>query len=161
MRNWVVAGGLLEGPDGLLLVRNRRRNGSLDWSPPGGVVDDGETLLDGLTREVAEETGLRVLGWHGPVYEIDAVAEGLGWRLRVEAYVATAYEGELQPDDPDGIVIDARFVGPDDCAGHLEEAHRWVREPVGEWLAERWEGSRSFGYHITGTDAAALEITRL
>ena len=161
MRNWTVAGGLLEGPDGLLLVRNRRRNGTLDWSPPGGVVDEGEALLEGLTREVAEETGLRVLGWQGPVYEIDAVAEGLGWRLRVEAYVATAYEGVLCPDDPDGIVVDARFVGPDECPGHLEAAHRWVREPVGEWLAERWEGSRSFGYHIAGTDAAALHITRL
>ena len=37
-----------------------RRNGSSDWTPPGGVIEvaDGESVLDGLTREVAEETGL-------------------------------------------------------------------------------------------------------
>ena len=54
MRDWVVAGAVIEGADGLLLVRNRRRDGSEDWSPPGGVIDEGETILEGLTREVAE-----------------------------------------------------------------------------------------------------------
>ena len=58
MRDWLVGGGLILGPRGLLLVRNRRRNGSWDWSPPGGVIDQGETVLVGLTREVAEETGV-------------------------------------------------------------------------------------------------------
>jgi 8-oxo-dGTP diphosphatase len=161
MRNWTVAGGLLEGPDGLLLVRNRRRNGSLDWSPPGGVVDDGEALLEGLTREVAEETGLRVLGWQGPVYEIDAVAEGLGWRLRVEAYVATAYEGVLCPDDPDGIVVDARFVPFDACSVQLEGAWLSVHEPLGAWLAERWSEARSYRYRVEGDRRSPLSFTRL
>ena len=58
MRAWLVGGAIVEGPDGLLLVRNRRRNGALDWSPPGGVIDAGESVLEGLTREVEEETGL-------------------------------------------------------------------------------------------------------
>jgi 8-oxo-dGTP diphosphatase len=161
VRDWTVGGAVLEGPEGLLLVRNRRRNGSHDWSPPGGVIDDGETLLEGLTREVEEETGLRVVRWEGPIYEIEAIAEGLGWRLRVEAYLAAEYEGELRLEDPDGIVVDARFVAVDQCHGHLEAAHRWVKEPLGEWLAERWEGSRSFGYHIAGDDIRSCLITRL
>ena len=48
----MVAGALIEGPDGLLLVQNQRRNGSLDWTPPGGVIEihEGETVLDGLAR---------------------------------------------------------------------------------------------------------------
>lgn len=161
MREWTVGGALLEGPGGILLVRNRRRNGSLDWSPPGGVIDEGETLIEGLTREVEEETGFRVSRWVGPIYRIEAVAKDLGWRLRVEAHLAAAYEGELRIDDPDGIVVDARFVAVDQCGGHLQAAHQWVREPLGEWLAERWEGSRSFGYHIVGSDLTCLEITRL
>src|SRR3954469_26001945 len=67
VREWTVAGGLIQDDGQLLLVQNRRRNGALDWSPPGGVIEiaDGESLLDGLTREVEEETGLRVTEWIG------------------------------------------------------------------------------------------------
>ena len=115
MRDWVVGGALILSDEGVLLVQNRRRNGSHDWTPPGGVIDEGETLLDGLTREVEEETGLRVTEWAGPVYEVRCEAPDLGWRLRVEAHVAVAYEGELHVDDPDGIVVDARFVDVDTC----------------------------------------------
>jgi 8-oxo-dGTP diphosphatase len=125
------------------------------------VIDEGETVIQGLTREVEEETGLRVMRWEGPIYRIEATAQDLGWRLRVEAHLAAEYEGELRLEDPDGIVVDARFVGVDQCTGHLQAAHQWVREPLGEWLAERWQGSRNFGYHIVGSDLTCLEITRL
>ena len=153
MREWVVASGLIEGPDGLLLVQNRRRNGSLDWSTPGGVieVDDGESVIDGLTREVEEETGIRVTEWVGPVYEVEAVAPERGWHLRVEVHRALAYEGELHVDDCDGIVVDARFVPVDECHPHLEECHVWVREPLTAWLTERFEPAtppRSFRYDV-------------
>ncbi|HEX9549284.1 MAG TPA: NUDIX hydrolase, partial [Acidimicrobiales bacterium] len=90
MRHWVVASGLIEVDDSLLLVQNRRRNGGLDWSTPGGVVedDDGESVVAGLTREVVEETGILVREWSGPVYSVEAIAEGLGWALRAEIYRA-------------------------------------------------------------------------
>ena len=85
-----------------------------------------------------EETGLRVTEWAGPVYEVRCEAPDMGWRLRVEAHVAVAYEGELRVDDPDGIVVDARFVDVAACAEHVDGGHPWVCEPLLEWLAERW-----------------------
>jgi 8-oxo-dGTP diphosphatase len=137
MRAWVVAAGLIAGPDGLLLVQNRRRDGSLDWSPPGGVIEthDGESITDGLTREVQEETGLHVEAWSGPVYDVEVVAEALGWTLRAEAFVADRWSGELAVDDPDGIVVDAKWVDPDHWPTHLVTARPWVREPIEGWLA--------------------------
>jgi 8-oxo-dGTP diphosphatase len=163
MRDWVVGGGLIVAEEGLLLVRNRRRNGSHDWSPPGGVIDDGETLLGGLTREVEEETGLRVTAWAGPVYEVRCEAPDLGWRLRVEAHLALAFEGELHVDDPDGIVVDAAFVDPTACGEHLAACPRWVREPLTAWLGERWDPAegRPFGFHVAGGDPATARVTRL
>ena len=47
---WSVVSGLIENAGSLLLVANRRSNGSIDWSPPGGVVDPGEVALSALTR---------------------------------------------------------------------------------------------------------------
>lgn len=162
MRDWVVGGALIVSDEGLLLVQNRRRNGSHDWSPPGGVIDEGETLIEGLTREVEEETGLRVTAWSGPVYEVRCDAPDLGWTLRVEAHLAVAYEGELRVDDPDGIVVDARFVEVDACHGHLEGGHPWVREPLVEWLTERWDhdSARPFGFHVAGADPGTVVVTR-
>jgi 8-oxo-dGTP diphosphatase len=161
MREWLVGGGLILGDGGVLLVRNRRRNGAHDWSPPGGVIDDGETLLAGLTREVEEETGVVVTSWRGPVYEVDVEAPGLGWHLRVEAHVAVDYTGTVRVDDPDGIVVDAAFVDPDACDGHLAGGHPWVGEPLRAWLDERWDGpGRVFRYVLDGDDPARLVVTR-
>ena len=86
-----MAGAVIEGPEGLLMVRNRRRDGSHDWSTPGGVIDRGETVRAGLSREVYEETGLVVTDWEGPLYEVDALAPDLDWHLRVEVHRAVAY----------------------------------------------------------------------
>src|SRR5919201_6698592 len=111
VREWIVAGGLVETPQGLLLVRNQRRGGFEDWSTPGGVIDDEDgSVLDGLTREVEEETGLRVTRWEGPLYEVEAVAPDLGWIMRCEVHRAVDFEGEVQVADPDGIVVEAAFV---------------------------------------------------
>ncbi len=159
----MVAAGLIEGPEGLLLVQNRRRDGRLDWSPPGGVVEVGanESVVDGLTREVEEETGIRVSDWDGPVYDVEADATDQGWHLRVEVFVARSFEGELRLEDPDGIVVDARFVPLEACVLQLEEAHLFVREPVATWLAERHAETRSHRYRVEGRSLSSLQVTRL
>ncbi|MGI8661637.1 MAG: NUDIX hydrolase [Acidimicrobiales bacterium] len=166
MRDWTVAGGILLDGDAVLLVHNRRRAGGSDWSPPGGVIEvaEGESVVDGLTREVEEETGLRVTRWLGPIYEVLAEAPGLGWRLRAEVHVAAAYEGELRVADPDGIVVDARFVPIAECTPHLDACHPWVREPLADWLGERWAhdaATRAYRYHLEGANLATFAVTRL
>jgi len=44
----------------ILLVRRGREPLKGAWSLPGGLLELGETTAEGIVREVAEETGLRV-----------------------------------------------------------------------------------------------------
>ena len=163
IREWTVAGGLLETREGVLLVRNQRRGGFEDWSTPGGVIDDDDAdLLTGLTREVEEETGLRVTDWSGPLYEVHATAPDMGWRMRCEVHLAVAFDGDLTVDDPDGIVVEAAFVPTCDCADRLASCAPWVREPLAAWLEERWEPSdgRAFHYEVHGVARESLRVVR-
>jgi 8-oxo-dGTP diphosphatase len=164
VREWLVAGALVEAPDGVLLVRNRRRGGWSDWSTPGGVIDDDDaSLLAGLTREVEEETGLVVSLWEGPIYEVRAVALDLGWSMRAEVHRALEYAGELRVTDPDGIVVEAAFLEPGECTARLAAAGaQWVREPLSEWLAERWgpDDARDYRYDVRGSTRESLDVRR-
>ena len=158
-----MAGAVLEAPEGVLLVCNRRRDGSLDWSPPGGVIDAGEDVLTGLAREVQEETGFVVTAWEGsPLYQVEIDAPDLDWHLVASVHRAASYHGELVVEDPDGIVVEAAFVDPATCAHRLAGCARWVREPLAEWLAERWgpDAARGYAYDVRGTRREELAVER-
>lgn len=160
MRAWTVAGGLIELEGRLLLVQNQRRDGSLDWTTPGGVIDPGESLIEGLTREVEEETGLAVTGWEGPLWAVEAEAPDMGWTLRVEVHRAVGFDGAIEIDDPDGIVVDAAWVDLDGCRDCLATSWLPAREPMLEWLGEPWEQPRTFRYRVDG-DNRAGSVVRL
>ncbi len=59
---WWAAGGLLhDGHGRVLLLRHVPSKGWGDvWLTPGGKLEDGETVLEGLEREVREEVGVAV-----------------------------------------------------------------------------------------------------
>jgi ADP-ribose pyrophosphatase YjhB (NUDIX family) len=163
LREWTVAGGLIETDSGVLLVRNQRRGGFEDWSTPGGVIDaEDPDLLAGLSREVAEETGLIVTEWRGPLYEVHAVAPDMGWVMRAHVFRAVAFEGEVRVDDPDGIVVEAEFVPHDRCLVLLAEGARWIHEPLADWIAERWGVAehRGYRYEVRGVARGELEVER-
>jgi len=163
VKEFLVAGAVVEHDGRLLLVRNRRRGGFVDWSTPGGVIDAADASpRAGLTREVEEETGLRVLEWEGPLYDVVAVATDMGWTMRCEVYRAVSFEGTIRVDDPDGIVEEAVFLSAADAARRLTESLVWVREPLAEWLAERWEGAarRAYRYELRGREWHDFEVLR-
>jgi 8-oxo-dGTP diphosphatase len=55
----VSVAGVIVDDEGRALIIQRRDNGH--WEPPpGGILEHGETIEDGLRREVYEETGLKV-----------------------------------------------------------------------------------------------------
>ena len=136
VQEYTVASGILIENRRLLLVQNRRRNGSLDWSTPGGVVDPGESVLEALTREVNEETALAVTSWSTLLYAVEAEFAARQITLRAEIYRAELFSGNVAIDDPDEIVVDGGWVERERASELLVASPRWVAEPLHHALDE-------------------------
>lgn len=98
----------------VLLVRRGREPLKGHWTLPGGVLEVGEALHDGITREIKEETGLEV-----EVIELIELLERIhreGSRVRYH-YVIADYL--------------CRVTGGELRAGSDADAVRWVERA--EW----------------------------
>jgi 8-oxo-dGTP diphosphatase len=69
-------GGVVFNNENVLLVRRGKEPGYGKWSIPGGAIELGETLKEGLLREIMEETGLQV--------EVGGMVEVVEWVNRDE-----------------------------------------------------------------------------
>lgn len=52
--HFISVAGLVYKEDKVLLIKSERRG----WEYPGGVLEQGEAILDGLRREIFEESGI-------------------------------------------------------------------------------------------------------
>ena len=162
-----VAGGIIfnnkETPNNkeLLLVKNDRHfSKTSDWSTPGGVIDKGETILEGLTREVLEETGISVHSWEGPLYSVQVDFLDRGFFLEVQAFQASLWDGDLILEDPDDIVTDAIFCNLEKQLELLTVSPVWVREPLLKWQEGSSKEALRFEYEVTGYGFDDFKVKR-
>lgn len=166
-RNWSVVGGLIRKDSDILLVANRRKGNlhlgkrdGIDWTPPGGVIDRGESAVGALEREVYEETGLQASTWSDLVYGVSVNFVGHNMSLQVKVFEAIEWTGSLVVNDPDGIVEDAKFFSEEDCEIRLKDSPVWVRDPFLTYLKDEIASEKSFGYLVTSDDSGDLRVKR-
>lgn len=161
MRTFRVGGGLIVVGNQLLLAANRRRHGAIEWTPPGGVIELHESIATGMSREVHEETGLRVSTWLDCHYSVTVDAPDMQWQMRVESWLAADASGEISLNDPDGIVEQAEFVDLELVDGLLADSPPWVRVPVSAWIANGLRPVGPFAFIVHGPDRSTGRVEQL
>jgi ADP-ribose pyrophosphatase YjhB (NUDIX family) len=107
---------VLDSEDRVLLVRRRREPLRGEWSLPGGALELGESLEDGVRREVQEETGLEVspielVTVFEHIAEACGPAQGVRFHYVVVDYRCVVTGGRLQPATD---AAEARWAGWDE-----------------------------------------------
>jgi len=99
----IVGLGAIVWKDGrVLMVQRGKPPRAGIWSLPGGAQDLGESVADGIRREIAEETGIEI-ELLGLVEVIDSVQRDVDGRVRyhytIIDYVARWVSGEAVAGD--------------------------------------------------------------
>jgi mutator protein MutT len=95
----VAVGAVIVRDDSVVVVRRAREPLQGAWSIPGGVLELGETLREGVAREVLEETGLTV-AVHGVLDVFDRILPDRDGRTQFHYvlidFLCTRVSGELR-----------------------------------------------------------------
>ena len=122
----VAVGALIQDEsERLLLVKHRPEKGGFwqgKWICPGGKLELGETIEDGIRREIMEETNLEIR-LTCPLVPFDRIVATEGQtELHVVYidYMAEKSGGDLKPDSD---VSEARWVQREDIPTIWDELH--------------------------------------
>ena len=109
MKRIDVASALLHDENGNILLVKNDKGDSFYWSPPGGAVEEGETLEQAVIREVREETGFesKVTGMHS-VREVFFSEKG--HHALIITFFVQIIGGSIDIMDPDQEITDVRWV---------------------------------------------------
>lgn len=113
----VGVGGVVIRGESVLLIRRGREPLKGEWSIPGGMLELGESLTEGVQREVLEETGLEVhpLELLTVFDRIQKDGERVQYHYVIVDYLCRATGGRLKAGSD---VLDARWVSRKEIPGY-------------------------------------------
>jgi ADP-ribose pyrophosphatase YjhB (NUDIX family) len=102
--------------DSLVVVHSINRGGH--WSPPGGRVEEGESIEEAIDREVAEESNMRVLSKQVIGYQDIILPDGRIIRSP-KFFCFVEPIGEFK-SDPDGSIDEIKLIDPKDYKEYFD-----------------------------------------
>jgi 8-oxo-dGTP diphosphatase len=125
---------LLEWRDRILLCRHEKP-GKEYWLLPGGGVNSGESLVEALRRELAEEVGIQGVPFEGPIAIVDSIAPQRSFAAKHVVHII--FFGDLQ-----GRSLEAVTSADAAVRGHrlfgLNELDEIVLHPPIQRFLARW-----------------------
>jgi 8-oxo-dGTP diphosphatase len=110
----VAVGAVVFKKNSVLLVRRGQPPAEDLWAIPGGSVEIGETLQEAATREIFEETGVKIQAGK-PIYTFDVIDRDETGKIRFHYVIvdltADYISGEPVPGDD---ATEARWVSAHD-----------------------------------------------
>ncbi|HSI98248.1 MAG TPA: NUDIX domain-containing protein [Gaiellaceae bacterium] len=127
---------LVVDEDGRVLLARRAHEPDAGlWDTPGGFLEEGEEPVDGLRRELLEETGLTIAVGDFVGLFVDVYGDGTDAAAVLNlVWEATVESGEESPEDD---VSELRWFPLDELPSDAELAFRWVGRALREWAAKR------------------------
>ena len=141
----VAVGGLVANASGHVLMIKSPRYG--DWEFPGGQVEESETLIHALRREVFEETGITV-----KVKSLVGIYSNTRWSIVNIDFICEYVSGELRISDESSQV---EWVEQDEALSRIK------RKSIYKRMKDMLEFSGEIiyrAYLIDGTDAKYTEL---
>jgi len=110
--------------DKLVLVKHPKSG----WMPPGGGIEEVETYEEAVTREVKEETNMKVvfqkLIGYQDIYEPERIVR------QTRSFCVVEPHGDFI-SDPDGEIIEIKLINPEEYKNYFD----WGE--IGERIIER------------------------
>ena len=107
LRSYIAVKALIKNKDSFLILKTAdsdQNNNLSGWETPGGRLEIGEEIVNGLKREIKEETGLSVkiffpfnafsanVGKEDSIVGINYLAEYIGGEIRIDTNEHSRYQ---------------------------------------------------------------------
>ena len=107
LRSYIAVKSLIKNKDSFLILKTAdsdQNNNLSGWETPGGLLEIGEEIVNGLKREIKEETGLSVkiffpfnafsanVGKEDSIVGINYLAEYIGGEIRIDTNEHSRYQ---------------------------------------------------------------------
>jgi ADP-ribose pyrophosphatase YjhB (NUDIX family) len=110
----ISAGGVIIIDGKILIIKRKNEPESGKWTIPGGVINIGEKIKDGLKREIFEETGLNV-DIRNLLDIVEKIIEdnqgGIKYHYVIADYLCEYVSGDIKASSD---ALEVKLISPDD-----------------------------------------------